>query len=379
MLSKVDDEGLADIVSWQPHGRCFVVHKPKEFVSRVMPTYFRQSKLTSFQRQLNLYGFARITTGRDRGGYYHERFLRHKLFLCQNMSRIRIKGTGIKGKASPETEPDFYSMPWVEPGETSRKFADLEGEVAAAIEEESKRFEPSQGSQSKCQNSANKRKKAVTVIDAMIKTSGDSSRGSFSSPRILPPNPPFAVVTPDTHGSKRQLPAVSIGISSDFMGCSEANQSTEDGKQPQLLDLFPPLLSSDSDETSVDEPHSGDEIAFEGQHFHYLDSFTAQSVSTPFTLRPRENKFRNDRISEIDSPCRKSIDVPTRPSLVAQAFREPIMTPSYSSSSLSAMANEEECLQMNPDIIFSEKVFNDEWDEADGDTVDIETEFSLIE
>ena len=74
----------------QPHGRCFVVHKPKEFVADVMPTYFRQSKLTSFQRQLNLYGFTRITKGPDRGGYYHELFLRHKLFLCGTMVRHRL-------------------------------------------------------------------------------------------------------------------------------------------------------------------------------------------------------------------------------------------------------------------------------------------------
>lgn len=50
-----------------------------------MARYFKQTKLTSFQRQLNLYGFARITKGKDRGGYYHELFLRHKLFLCQKM------------------------------------------------------------------------------------------------------------------------------------------------------------------------------------------------------------------------------------------------------------------------------------------------------
>ena len=74
----------------QPHGRCFVVHKPKEFVVEVMPTYFHQSKLTSFQRQLNLYGFTRITRGPDRGGYYHELFLRHKMFLCKTMVRYRL-------------------------------------------------------------------------------------------------------------------------------------------------------------------------------------------------------------------------------------------------------------------------------------------------
>jgi hypothetical protein len=55
VLDQVERDGLAHVISWQAHGRCFVIHKPKEFVDHVMPSYFRQSKLTSFQRQLNLY------------------------------------------------------------------------------------------------------------------------------------------------------------------------------------------------------------------------------------------------------------------------------------------------------------------------------------
>ena len=55
VLDQVERDGLAHVISWQEHGRCFVIHKPKEFVDHVMPCYFRQSKLTSFQRQLNLY------------------------------------------------------------------------------------------------------------------------------------------------------------------------------------------------------------------------------------------------------------------------------------------------------------------------------------
>ncbi len=89
------------------------MHKTKEFVETIMPRYFRQSKLTSFQRQLNLYGFARITRERDKGGYYHELFLRGKLFLANRIQRNKVKGTKIKAVTSPETEPDFYSMPFV--------------------------------------------------------------------------------------------------------------------------------------------------------------------------------------------------------------------------------------------------------------------------
>jgi hypothetical protein len=37
MLDRVEELGMSHIVSWQPHGRSFLVHKPKEFVSAIMP------------------------------------------------------------------------------------------------------------------------------------------------------------------------------------------------------------------------------------------------------------------------------------------------------------------------------------------------------
>ena len=110
VLDQVEADGLAAIISWRPHGRCFLIHKPKEFVNNVMPNYFRQTKLTSFQRQLNLYGFQRLTRGTDSGGYYHERFLRSKTFLCKPMTRTKVKGTKFKAASSPEQEPNFYTM-----------------------------------------------------------------------------------------------------------------------------------------------------------------------------------------------------------------------------------------------------------------------------
>jgi len=97
-------------VSFFQHGRAFVIHQPRRFVTEVMPRFFRQSKLTSFQRQLNLYGFKRISQGPDHGGYFHEFFLRGRPALAAKMRRTRLKGTP-KAKSNPEFEPNFYAMP----------------------------------------------------------------------------------------------------------------------------------------------------------------------------------------------------------------------------------------------------------------------------
>jgi hypothetical protein len=58
--------GKNDILTWMPHGRAFLVHKPKEFVEEILPNFFAMSKFPSFQRQLNLYGFSRFATGQDK-------------------------------------------------------------------------------------------------------------------------------------------------------------------------------------------------------------------------------------------------------------------------------------------------------------------------
>jgi hypothetical protein len=110
MLDKIEQDGFASIISWQSHGRVFDVHKQKEFVDIIMPRYFRQSKIYSFQRQLNLSGFCRSTHGREKGAYYHELFLRDIIFVCRKMTRTWIKGTGIEASSSPDLEPKFYTM-----------------------------------------------------------------------------------------------------------------------------------------------------------------------------------------------------------------------------------------------------------------------------
>jgi hypothetical protein len=75
-----------------------------------MKRFFCQTKFASFQRQLNLYGFARFCHGRDKGAYYHPYFIRGQRALVRRMIRRKIKGqAAILRRPLPTEEPDFYS------------------------------------------------------------------------------------------------------------------------------------------------------------------------------------------------------------------------------------------------------------------------------
>jgi hypothetical protein len=102
MLLTAETEGRHDVISFLSHGRAFTIHKPRRFAEEIMPRFFKQSKISSFHRQLNLYGFKRVTQGPDVGAYYHEMFLKGRPELCLNMKRTKIKGAQKKNEAKEE-------------------------------------------------------------------------------------------------------------------------------------------------------------------------------------------------------------------------------------------------------------------------------------
>lgn len=63
---------FSDIVTWMPHGRSWKVLKPNLFETLVMPLFFEYSNYHSFNRLVNAWSFRRISSGPDRGSYYHE-------------------------------------------------------------------------------------------------------------------------------------------------------------------------------------------------------------------------------------------------------------------------------------------------------------------
>lgn len=61
-----------DVITWLPHGRSWTIHNHKAFEERVIPLYFRHVRFASFARQVNGWGFRRVTQGSDYNSYYHE-------------------------------------------------------------------------------------------------------------------------------------------------------------------------------------------------------------------------------------------------------------------------------------------------------------------
>jgi len=108
----LSNQEFADIITWMPHGRSWRMLQPKVFSEVVSTKYFsHQSKYASFMRQVNGWGFKRITRGPDRNSYYHELFVRDNPELAWTMSRrgsSSSKNSG--GKDEADKEPNFYEM-----------------------------------------------------------------------------------------------------------------------------------------------------------------------------------------------------------------------------------------------------------------------------
>ncbi|ONK75383.1 uncharacterized protein A4U43_C03F16280 [Asparagus officinalis] len=86
----VDDPMTDEIVSWGDENDSFVIWDEYAFERDILPRYFKHSKLGSFVRQLNTYGFLRVhnTKGVE---YAHDAFRRGQKNLLEKIAR-KISG-----------------------------------------------------------------------------------------------------------------------------------------------------------------------------------------------------------------------------------------------------------------------------------------------
>jgi len=96
-------------ISWLPDGKAFKVHDKERFVREVMPSFFGTQSFKTFQRNLNLWGFTRVSKGPQKDVCSHPLFLKGFPAVCQSMKRIVLKGTG-RGNRAPLGGVDVSSV-----------------------------------------------------------------------------------------------------------------------------------------------------------------------------------------------------------------------------------------------------------------------------
>lgn len=106
LLVDTEREGKEGIVSFTESGRAFRIKDSAAFIKEIIPKYFRQKHLSSFKRQLSMYGFERIPRGPEEGAYTHEYFRRGHPELTNKIKRVKNAGSTVPPRPAV-WEPDF--------------------------------------------------------------------------------------------------------------------------------------------------------------------------------------------------------------------------------------------------------------------------------
>mmetsp|Transcript_12231 Transcript_12231/g.17401 ORF Transcript_12231/g.17401 Transcript_12231/m.17401 type:complete len:248 (-) Transcript_12231:149-892(-) len=92
------------VISWSASGKAFGILDVNLFTSRVLSKYFRTSKFSSFQRNLNLYGFSKVRRGPDADMYAHSSFLRGRPEMLMQLRKCNTVAVrrGLSDKSASE-------------------------------------------------------------------------------------------------------------------------------------------------------------------------------------------------------------------------------------------------------------------------------------
>nr|1HKS_A Chain A, HEAT-SHOCK TRANSCRIPTION FACTOR [Drosophila melanogaster]1HKT_A Chain A, HEAT-SHOCK TRANSCRIPTION FACTOR [Drosophila melanogaster] len=91
----VDDADTNRLICWTKDGQSFVIQNQAQFAKELLPLNYKHNNMASFIRQLNMYGFHKITSidngglrfDRDEIEFSHPFFKRNSPFLLDQIKR----------------------------------------------------------------------------------------------------------------------------------------------------------------------------------------------------------------------------------------------------------------------------------------------------
>eukprot|EP00542_Grammatophora_oceanica_P018411 CAMPEP_0194030232 /NCGR_PEP_ID=MMETSP0009_2-20130614/3783_1 /TAXON_ID=210454 /ORGANISM="Grammatophora oceanica, Strain CCMP 410" /LENGTH=577 /DNA_ID=CAMNT_0038670139 /DNA_START=179 /DNA_END=1912 /DNA_ORIENTATION=- len=97
MLEEAEKSGGSDVIGFLPHGKTIAVFDTTRFVEEFIPKYFPGTQYSSFLRQLNFYGFRRVSEADGSFSYHHEHLQRGQPSMMAEKI-VRKKQTKPKDK-----------------------------------------------------------------------------------------------------------------------------------------------------------------------------------------------------------------------------------------------------------------------------------------
>ncbi|XP_026759222.1 heat shock factor protein 1 isoform X3 [Galleria mellonella] len=106
----VNDSETNHLISWSPGGKTFVIKNQADFARELLPLYYKHNNMASFIRQLNMYGFHKITSVENGGLRYekddiefsHPCFMRGYAYLLEHIKRKIANSKSIVSSDSGE-------------------------------------------------------------------------------------------------------------------------------------------------------------------------------------------------------------------------------------------------------------------------------------
>ncbi|XP_026732066.1 heat shock factor protein isoform X2 [Trichoplusia ni] len=91
----VNDTETNHLISWSPSGKTFVIKNQADIARELLPLYYKHNNMASFIRQLNMYGFHKITSVENGGLRYekdeiefsHPCFMKGHAYLLEHIKR----------------------------------------------------------------------------------------------------------------------------------------------------------------------------------------------------------------------------------------------------------------------------------------------------
>ncbi|KAL7569772.1 hypothetical protein ACA910_005714 [Epithemia clementina (nom. ined.)] len=245
------------IISWSESGKAFHIRNISDFANTILSKYFRTKKFSSFQRNLNLYGFTKLRRGPEINMYAHSSFRRG---FPEHLVQLRKAGNSHQSSTTNTARSQLASSPSVSARKVSVTAEDAEGSMSSFSCHDSHRQLQQQQQQVfaaaaaavvfMASAAANGHSRASTPL--FLKQTSVSPEASLSAAATIPMMMAAAIMSHNTNRKSQQQPGLSGSTKttsraiSPFSSSNEHESTTSSSSSSSSCCLWSPATNASS-------------------------------------------------------------------------------------------------------------------------------------